>query len=98
MDEIDFTSRRVQDRNKKHKKINIKINKYKFENESDTDFVLPKNRKWAEKIRDKWMNISNEGGYNAYPVIAGKEIKNSSDTCEVIDKSQFHQKIKVGNY
>ncbi len=42
-----------------------------FENESDTDFALPKNRHWAYQLSQKWKNIE----IKPIPlVIGGKEI------------------------
>lgn len=88
---------RTQNRNKIVDKKSIDIRHYHFENEPDTDFVLPKNRKWAEKISHKWKNIDKVGGFNAYPVVGGKIIQRD-DYIDVIDKSQYHEKILVGSY
>ncbi|WP_373072978.1 bifunctional proline dehydrogenase/L-glutamate gamma-semialdehyde dehydrogenase [Sulfurimonas sp.] len=88
---------RDQDRNKELKKENIDIEHYHFANESDTDFVLKANREWAEKIREKWQNISDIGGFNAYPVVGGKIIQDDKHI-DVIDKSQYHENKIVGHY
>lgn len=98
VDSLDFCAYRKQDRNIGPKKESIDLKKYHFENEADTDFVLKQNRKWAEGIRDKWQNIETAGGIKAYPVIGGVELKGSSDICEVIDKSQYHENKKVGSF
>jgi len=95
MPKIGSKSFRIQDRNIKPKKINSK--NYIFKNESDTDFNLTQNHRWAEKIRNKWKNIATNGGYHATPVIGARSI-NSQTKIEVIDKSQYHQNIKVGSY
>jgi RHH-type proline utilization regulon transcriptional repressor/proline dehydrogenase/delta 1-pyrroline-5-carboxylate dehydrogenase len=94
---VDQTPYRTQDRNQKVELKSINLKHYHFENEPDTDFALPANRKWAEEIREKWQNISNVGGFNAYPVVGGKIIQNE-DYIEVIDKSQFHEKKIAGSY
>jgi RHH-type proline utilization regulon transcriptional repressor/proline dehydrogenase/delta 1-pyrroline-5-carboxylate dehydrogenase len=94
---LDQKPYRTQDRNQEVIKKSIDVKHYHFENESDTDFVLPANRKWAEKIRDKWKNISDVGGFNAYPVVGGKIIQRDECT-EVIDKSQYHEKKLAGTY
>ncbi|HEY2809986.1 MAG TPA: proline dehydrogenase family protein [Rhabdochlamydiaceae bacterium] len=61
-------SRRTQNRNEPPEHLPIDA---PFENESDTDFSLKANRKWAEKLAEKWKNIS----LDPIPlVIAGKEI------------------------
>ncbi|MCW8838588.1 MAG: bifunctional proline dehydrogenase/L-glutamate gamma-semialdehyde dehydrogenase [Thiovulaceae bacterium] len=88
---------RDQNRNLEVKKQKVDVRSYHFENESDTDFVLKANREWAEKIRDKWQNIGEEGGFNAYPVIGG-EILTKDGGLEKIDKSQYHEKKIVGSY
>ncbi len=95
---LDRVPRRIQDRNKEPQKPHIELKTYHFENEPDTDFVLPQNRKWAEAIRDKWMNIGDNGGFHAYPVVAGVEKKHKTGMCEVIDKSQYHEGKKVGSF
>lgn len=95
---LDQKPTRTQDRNKEVKKQKIDLNSYHFENEPDTDFVLQPNRKWAEAIRDKWMNIGENGGIHAYPVVAGAEKKHHSEAIEVIDKSQYHESKKVGSF
>ncbi|MFT7860945.1 MAG: bifunctional proline dehydrogenase/L-glutamate gamma-semialdehyde dehydrogenase [Sulfurimonas sp.] len=98
IENLDTSCNRTQDRNIEPKKPKVDLHTYHFENEPDTDFVLSKNRKWAESIRDKWMNISAEGGIKAYPVVAGEEKKHRKDICEVIDKSQYHDEKKVGSF
>jgi RHH-type transcriptional regulator, proline utilization regulon repressor / proline dehydrogenase / delta 1-pyrroline-5-carboxylate dehydrogenase len=95
---LDQKPTRTQDRNKEIKKQKIDLNSYHFENEPDTDFVLAQNRKWAEAIRDKWMNIGENSGIHAYPVVAGAEKKHHSEAIEVIDKSQYHESKKVGSF
>ena len=70
---------------------------YIFKNESDTDFSLPQNIKWAEAISEKWKNISKNGGFNASSVVGGGLIS-SQNSVEVIDKSQYHEKVIVGSY
>ncbi|PAF41285.1 proline dehydrogenase family protein [Helicobacter sp. 11S02596-1] len=54
-----------------------------FSNESDTDFILPQNRQWAQKIKEKYSNL---------PVlelcpIAGEKIQTAGmKTTDVFDK------------
>lgn len=94
---LKLTPNRIQDRNQEIQKADTDLDNYMYKSESDTDFVLHQNRKWAESIADKWKNISASGGYHATPVVASKEVK-SDDKVEVIDKSQYHQNIIVGSY
>lgn len=59
---IDNSARRTQDRS-----VNSHTNgSYdEFENEPDTDFILAKNRKWAQDIKSKFENMQN---LEIYPV------------------------------
>lgn len=95
---VDQKPYRTQDRNQVISKKEIDIKYYHFENEPDTDFVLPANRKWAEDIRDKWQNIGEVGGFNAYPVVGGRIVQRDENIIDVIDKSQYHEKKFAGHY
>ena len=88
---------RTQDRNKMPQTKSVNSKNYYFENEPDTDFTLKANREWAETIRHKWQNIGENGGFNAYPVIAG-ECVHKKESIQIIDKSQYHAKKIVGSY
>jgi len=46
---------RTQDRNLEPTHVETTAS-YQFKNESDTDFILPQNHRWAEDIRQKWQN------------------------------------------
>jgi len=94
---VDQEPYRTQDRNKEIVKETIDVKYYHFENEPDTDFVLKANREWAEKIRDKWQNIGETGGFNAYPVVGGEIVKKDLYV-DVIDKSQYHENKLAGRY
>ncbi len=93
---LDTEPYRKQDRNLTLENPNIDFENYIFENESDTDFTLLANQKWSEQIREKWKNRSAEGLMNISAVIASKEIQ-SDVVSEIIDKSQYHEKIIVGH-
>ncbi|WP_104721443.1 bifunctional proline dehydrogenase/L-glutamate gamma-semialdehyde dehydrogenase [Helicobacter mesocricetorum] len=80
-------SKRKQDRNKQQiAKSSYTSNS--FTNESDTDFILPQNREWAKKIRQKYENLQN---YEAYPVIGEYNINKESLKPKTI-KDKIHQK------
>jgi len=96
MSSVKQTPNRTQNRNTEIKQ-NIDIVNYHFQNESDTDFALKANREWAEKIRDKWQNIGESGGFEAYPVVGGKCVIRDEYE-DVIDKSQYHEKKFAGRY
>ncbi|EDO8877989.1 aldehyde dehydrogenase family protein [Campylobacter coli] len=80
---LDNSTHRIQDRNKAP---NI-VSAYEsgvFNNESDTDFILPQNRAWAKVIRAKYENLEN---YDVMPVIGDLEFdKNTLNVLEVKDK------------
>lgn len=88
---------RTQNRNTEILKSESDIENYTFKNESDTDFSLLQNIKWAETISEKWKNISKNGGFHASAVVGGELIK-SENSVDVIDKSQYHEKVIVGTY
>ncbi len=86
--------KRTQDRNIEPEPEHIDFSK--FISEIDTDFVLTQNRKWAEKIADRWKNIASENiDYGS--VIGGIEHK-SGNIVTVYDKSQHAGKVIVGKY
>ena len=67
------TPRKSQNRNKPEEKITSHL---LFENEADTDFSLPANRKWAEEIVAKWKDYKP----GVIPLcIAGKEVQNHEE-------------------
>jgi RHH-type proline utilization regulon transcriptional repressor/proline dehydrogenase/delta 1-pyrroline-5-carboxylate dehydrogenase len=88
---------RTQNRNMEIVKPVSGVENYIFKNESDTDFALPKNIQWAESIIEKWSNISKNGAFNASVVVGGEHII-SKENIDVIDKSQYHEKVIVGSY
>lgn len=86
---------RNQNRNLEIPQPQIDTQTYIFTNESDTDFVLKENQIWAQKISDKWKNISKTKPFNVSPVIAGEHIK-SEIKKDILDKSQYHENIIIG--
>ena len=94
---LDRHPRRDQDRARRIDKTDVHFATYHFENEPDTDFVLATNRMWAQRIRDTWQHIGASGGYHAFPVIGGEAVTRD-ETVTVIDKSQYHEDVKVGSY
>ncbi len=87
---------RDQDRNLAIQDLNINLEDYIFKNESDTDFTLLQNQRWAEKIVNKWKNISENKPIKVSAIIASEEIQ-SDIVLEVIDKSQYHDNIILGH-
>ena len=61
---LDNSTRRHQDRNKEQNPAGSFESRI-YKSESDTDFILPQNREWAQNIRQKYENLQN---YDVYPV------------------------------
>lgn len=95
LDTIKLTPYRTQDRNQELTASKEDPQTYIFKNECDTDFILPQNQQWADQIKEKWKNIGTNGGYHAYPVVAGED-QDTQEILEVKDKSQHHQNAIVG--
>ncbi|EAI6465443.1 proline dehydrogenase family protein [Campylobacter coli] len=80
---LDNSTHRTQDRNKAPNVVST-YESGVFNNESDTDFILPQNRAWAKVIRAKYENLEN---YDVMPVIGDLEFdKNALNVLEVKDK------------
>lgn len=77
--------RRTQDRNLSPKHLPLAAH---FENEADTDFALPQNRVWADKLIAKWKNYKPE----LIPlVIGGQEISQSRSKGEGVEPANPKQ-------
>ncbi|MEB2811481.1 bifunctional proline dehydrogenase/L-glutamate gamma-semialdehyde dehydrogenase [Campylobacter upsaliensis] len=80
---LDNTTHRKQDRTKTQNVPSSYITKT-FTNESDTDFILPQNRLWAQNIKAKYENLSD---YDVYPVAGELDFTQADlNTLEVKDK------------
>ncbi|MBC8257655.1 MAG: bifunctional proline dehydrogenase/L-glutamate gamma-semialdehyde dehydrogenase [SAR324 cluster bacterium] len=88
-DKIAAEPRRQQNRNKEifPEKIGTFADPI-FRNEADTDWVLPENQKWAEKIRKKWMPTSKTKIKNIPLYIGKTEIKAKRKQHLYFDPSQ----------
>jgi RHH-type transcriptional regulator, proline utilization regulon repressor / proline dehydrogenase / delta 1-pyrroline-5-carboxylate dehydrogenase len=58
-----------------------------FENEADTDWAIPANRKWAEDIRLKWKKGKDDKPYEIPAVVAGEEMFFGRRTKKCFDPS-----------
>jgi RHH-type proline utilization regulon transcriptional repressor/proline dehydrogenase/delta 1-pyrroline-5-carboxylate dehydrogenase len=67
-----------------------------FANEPDTDWSLPQNGKWAEKIIEAWRARCDAGTLAVPLVIAGEEIAGGRDQRDAIDPSR--PGVKVAQY
>lgn len=64
--EVSFKPRRRQNRFDEPKFVPVET---PFQNEPDTDFSLPDNRKWVEKIKEKWFSKQ----IDQIPLLIGNE-------------------------
>jgi RHH-type proline utilization regulon transcriptional repressor/proline dehydrogenase/delta 1-pyrroline-5-carboxylate dehydrogenase len=69
-----------------------------FVNEPDTDWSLPANRRWAEKIRKKWEKKPGEPPEKIPVVVAGEEIFEGRATHACRDLSNIRQDILFAVY
>ena len=66
-----------------------------FKNEPNTDWSLPANRDWAEKIRQRWRKGPEDSPLAIPIVVKGEEIFDDREIREAIDPSQFDPKVVV---
>ncbi|MEE4358771.1 MAG: proline dehydrogenase family protein, partial [Desulfococcaceae bacterium] len=96
MELVKKTPNRIQDRSREdNSRATGTFHDKEFVNEPDTDWAVPANRKWAENIRDRWMDREAE---QVPAVIAGKEIFADRDTMECFDPNRFPEKIPTAVY
>ncbi len=67
-----------------------------FENEPDTDFALPQNGEWAERIVEKWQSRCGEDAVQIPLVIGGEEIFDDRPVRDCLDPSR--PGVVVGRY
>ncbi|MBC2608094.1 proline dehydrogenase family protein [Pelagicoccus albus] len=90
---------RLQDRNdESQRSIKSTLDIDRFVAESDTDWTLAPNREWARSIVEKWRGLPG-GEVKEIPVSVGdRYVFDDLDTKEVIDLSQYEQKIPIARY
>lgn len=71
-DSMESKPNRTQDRTKVHETQTSGLDTFK--NEADTNFDLPKNRVWADSIRQKWFKTTTDEPYVIPVQIGEKEI------------------------
>jgi len=69
-----------------------------FSNEADTDWSLPANRQWAEKIRSRWMKSAADTPLRIPVVVAGEEFFADREFQESMDPSQHPEQICVARF
>ena len=75
LDGLSQSPRRTQDRNQTAQSpMEPSATWQEFENESDTDFALPKNVEWAEQIVEKWEAVHSDNSIEIPLVVAGEPV------------------------
>jgi RHH-type transcriptional regulator, proline utilization regulon repressor / proline dehydrogenase / delta 1-pyrroline-5-carboxylate dehydrogenase len=69
-----------------------------FNNEPDTDWSLPANRRWAEGIRDRWQFGADSEVIDIPVVVAGQARVESRSVRDCMDPSQYRDKVCVARY
>jgi RHH-type proline utilization regulon transcriptional repressor/proline dehydrogenase/delta 1-pyrroline-5-carboxylate dehydrogenase len=69
-----------------------------FTNEPDTDWSRPGNRTWAQAIREKWMNIAQDGALKVPVVIDGEELFDGLKTRGGFDPNREQDKIHIYDF
>ncbi len=99
-DAIDGTSdapRRDQDRNLPPRAVPAVARGWQhFENEPDTDFALPHNGRWGERIVEQWCRRCGEDAAAVPLVIAGEELLADRPVGDCLDPSR--PGVIVGRY
>jgi len=99
MEQATIGANRIQNRNTESFPASISSYYQKsFTNESDTDWSLAANRKWAERIRKTWKKSATDTPIQIPIVINGREIFNDRKIIEVMDPSQHNEKICVARF
>ena len=97
MDHVSHAPHRVQDRNRETvSKPMGTFYEGEFRNEPNTDWSLPANRNWAEKIRADWQKGTSSDPVEIPLVIAGQTIYANRQTVACLDPSRFRDEIRCG--
>lgn len=83
-DNVDSTPTRIQDRNVENFRIDSSVI---FRNEKDTNFELPQNRVWVDKIIERWKKSASDSP-ELISVKIGGRVEHSEKIIEYIDHSQ----------
>ncbi len=99
MDHVSHAPHRVQDRNSETVSKSMgTFYEGEFRNEPNTDWSLPANRNWAEKIRANWQKGPSSDPVEIPLVIAGQTIYANRKTVACLDPSRFSDKIHVARF
>ncbi len=70
----------------------------KYIAEADTDFILLKNKQWAQSIVDKWKFHKNRKHSIVPVVVGGEDLIQARDITDCIDKSQLKDGVLAGKF
>ena len=99
MDKAAVTPHRIQDRNREvFPAERGTFYEGEFNNESDTDWSLAANRKWAQNIRDKWKKNPEDPPLEIPLVIDGQDLFLNRDMRDCLDICRFNEKICVARF
>ena len=99
MDHVGQAPNRVQDRNRASvSKPMGTFYEGEFRNEPNTDWSLPANRNWAERIRADWQKSASSDPVEIPLVIAGKTVYANRQTITCLDPSRFGDEICVARF
>ena len=88
IDQVPVGPRRTQDRNLEPKEPLAPLNWRRFSNEPDTDFSLPQNGDWAEKIVKRWMPLCDANAPEILVSIGAQEQQGRGQTFTSNDPSR----------
>ena len=103
MDKAGKTRHRVQNRAKEMFPEHMgTLYEGEFNNEPDTDWSLPANRKWAEEIRKKWKKGTGDDPIKIPLVVGNQKIEIDRQVRDCLDHSQIDeksgQKVRIAVY
>jgi len=98
-DEVGQRPHRVQNRTEEiFPETTGTFHQREFSNESDTDWSLAANRKWAENVLAKWKKAPGNTPLEIPVVVAGEELFADRKTRESIDPSRINEQVCVARY
>ena len=69
-----------------------------FNNEPDTDWSLPANRRWAEEIRARWMKTTDDAPLQIPLVVDGREVKEDREQRDCFDSNPKPLQVKCASF
>lgn len=97
MDDVPDRPNRIQNRNDEtfSEQDTGTYHLNEFINESDTDWCIPANRRWAEKIQSEWKKQPSDEPVEVPVVVDGSEIFENRSVSVRMDPGQYPEKVPV---